>query len=205
MRFLPAGPGALLVEMESLPEVRALHAEITRRRASGWAPTLLDVVPAARTILLDGVEEPGVVMHDIQSWSVPPIPAGGGAVIEIHCRYDGPDLPAVAAQWGVSVPEAVRIHASLEHEVAFCGFAPGFAYITGISHSRQVARRDSPRTAVPAGSVALGGLYTGIYPQVSPGGWQVIGHTGAVMWDLSRNPPSLLQAGDKVRFIDVTS
>jgi KipI family sensor histidine kinase inhibitor len=205
VRFLPAGPGALLVEMESLPEVQALHAEITRRRAGGWAPALLDVVPAARTILLDGVEEPGVVMHDIQSWSVPPIPAGGGAVIEIHCQYDGPDLPAVAAQWGVSVPEAVRIHASLEHEVAFCGFAPGFAYITGISHSRQVARRDSPRTAVPAGSVALGGLYTGIYPKVSPGGWQVIGHTGAVMWDLGRNPPSLLQAGDRVRFIDVTS
>jgi KipI family sensor histidine kinase inhibitor len=110
----------------------------------------------------------------------------------------------VAAQWQLSVPEAVRLHTTIEHEVAFCGFAPGFPYIAGIGRGREVARRDSPRSAIPAGSVALGGEYTGIYPRASPGGWQVIGQTTAVMWDLRRDPAALLVAGDRVRFIDVT-
>jgi KipI family sensor histidine kinase inhibitor len=204
VRFLPAGPAALLVEVDSLAQVRALHAEIGRRRDSGWAPSLLDVVPAACTVLLDGVDDPAAAERDIRSWTIPPAAGGTGPMVEIQCRYDGPDLPEVAAQWGVSVPEAVRIHTSIEHEVAFCGFAPGFPYLTGLGPGRGVPRRDSPRTTLPAGSVALGGEYTGIYPRASPGGWQVIGHTDAVMWDAGRDPAALLTAGDRVRFIDVT-
>jgi KipI family sensor histidine kinase inhibitor len=204
MRFLPAGPGALLVEVDDLHQVRALHAEIGRQRAAGWAPSLRDVVPAACTILLDGIDDQAAVVHDLRSWTVPPVAAGAGPVTEIRCRYDGPDLPAVAAQWNVSVAEAAAIHASLEHEVAFCGFAPGFPYIAGLGPEREVARRDSPRPVVAAGSVALGGRYTGIYPRDSPGGWQVIGHTDAVMWSLGRDPAALLLAGDRVRFIDLT-
>ena len=204
MRFRPAGPSALLVEVDGLDQARALHAEIARRRAAGWAPSLLDVVPGACTVLLDGVPDHGRAARDIRSWTIPPVPAGSRPVTEIHCRYDGPDLPAVAAQWQLSVPEAIRLHTSIEHEVAFCGFAPGFPYIAGIGRGREVARRDSPRSAIPAGSVALGGEYTGIYPRPSPGGWQVIGQTTAVMWDLRRDPAALLVAGDRVRFIDVT-
>jgi KipI family sensor histidine kinase inhibitor len=205
VRFRPAGPSALLVEVDSLDQARALHAEIGRRRAGGWAPSLLDVVPGACTVLLDGVEDHGRAAADVRSWTIPPVPAGSGPVTEIRCRYDGADLPAVAAQWQVSVAEAVRIHTSIEHEVAFCGFAPGFPYIAGLGQDREVARRDTPRSAIPAGSVALGGAYTGIYPRASPGGWQVIGRTDAVMWDLARDPAALLQAGDRVRFIDVAS
>jgi KipI family sensor histidine kinase inhibitor len=204
VRFRPAGPSALLVEVDSLDEARALNAEIARQRAAGWAPSLLDVVPGASTVLLDGVPDHDRAARDLRSWTIPPVPAGSGPVTEIHCRYDGPDLPAVAAQWQLSVPEAVALHTSIEHEVAFCGFAPGFPYIAGIGRGREVARRDSPRSAIPAGSVALGGEYTGIYPRASPGGWQVIGQTTAVMWDLRRDPAALLVAGDRVRFIDVT-
>jgi KipI family sensor histidine kinase inhibitor len=204
VRFRPAGPSALLVEVDSLDQARALHAEIARQRAAGWAPSLLDVIPGACTVLLDGVPDHGRAARDIRSWTIPPVPAGTGPVTEIPCRYDGPDLAAVAAQWQLSVPAAVRLHTSIEHEVAFCGFAPGFPYIAGIGRGREVARRDSPRSAIPAGSVALGGEYTGIYPRASPGGWQVIGQTTAVMWDLRRDPAALLVAGDRVRFIDVT-
>lgn len=205
MRFLPAGRSALLIEVDDLAEARALQAEIGRQRAAGWAPSLVDLVPGARTILLDGIEDAGAAARDIGSWSIPPAPASGGAVTEIRCWYDGPDLAAVAAQWGVPVPEAVAIHASLEHEVAFCGFAPGFPYIAGLGPRREIARRDSPRPAVPAGSVAVAGLYTGIYPRVSPGGWQVIGRTDAVMWDVDRDPAALLMAGDRVRFVAVAA
>jgi KipI family sensor histidine kinase inhibitor len=204
VRFRPAGPGALLVEVASLAEVRALHAQIQQERAAGWAPELLDVVPAARTILLDGIADQDAATRDIQSWTIPPQPAGAGRLTEIACRYDGPDLAAVAAQWGVPPGRVAAMHAEMEHEVAFCGFAPGFPYIAGLGPGREVARRDSPRATVSAGSVALGGEYTGIYPRASPGGWQVIGHTDAVMWDLGRDPAALLQPGDRVRFIDST-
>jgi KipI family sensor histidine kinase inhibitor len=204
VRFRPAGPSALLVEVDSLSQVRALQAEIERQRASGWAPSLQDVVPAACTILLDGLEDQAAAARDLRSWTVPPVPADAGPVTEIRCRYDGPDLPAVAAQWNVSLAAAVRLHTSLEHEVAFCGFAPGFPYIAGLGPDQEVPRRDSPRQVVAAGSVAVGGRYTGIYPRDSPGGWQVIAHTDAVMWSLGRDPAALLVAGDRVRFVAIT-
>jgi KipI family sensor histidine kinase inhibitor len=205
VRFLPAGRSALLVEVDGLAEVRALQAEIGRQRAAGWAPSLADLVPGARTILLDGLADAAAAVRDISSWTIPPVPVGHRPVTEIRCRYDGPDLAAVAAQWDVSVPAAVAMHASLAHEVAFCGFAPGFPYIAGLGPGREIARRDSPRAMVPAGSVAVGGVYTGIYPRASPGGWQLIGRTDAVLWDPGRDPAALLTAGDRVRFVDVTS
>lgn len=205
MRFLPAGPNALLVEVDCLAEVRALNAEVGRRRAAGWLPSLLDVVPAGCTLLLDGIDDLAAAERDIRSWTIQAVAVDAGPVTEIRCRYDGADLPAVAEQWGVPVHEVVRIHSSIEHEVAFCGFAPGFPYLTGIGSGREVSRRDSPRPSIPAGSIALGGEYTGIYPRTSPGGWQVIGHTDAVLWDPTRDPAALLAAGDRVRFIAVAT
>ncbi|GAA3308229.1 hypothetical protein GCM10020295_69690 [Streptomyces cinereospinus] len=124
-------------------------------------------------------------------------------MVELPVRYDGPDLADVAALWGVSEPEVARIHAGTEFRVAFCGFAPGFGYLTGLPPHCHVPRRATPRTAVPAGSVALAGPYTGVYPHASPGGWQLIGSTDAVLWDPARVPAALLSPGTRVRFVPV--
>jgi KipI family sensor histidine kinase inhibitor len=204
MRFLPAGPTAVLVELDDTDAVLALHAEVLRRRALGWAPSLLDVVPGARTVLLDGID-PKRAAQDLPTWTIPPRTVNTDDVIEIDCIYDGPDLEEVASQWQVSTAEVVDIHTSVEQRVAFCGFAPGFAYIAGLGSGRVVARRSSPRTSVPAGSLALGGVYTGIYPRPSPGGWQLIGRTDAVLWNQNRSPAALLQPGQRVRFVDLGS
>jgi KipI family sensor histidine kinase inhibitor len=204
VRFRSAGPGALLVEVDSLAIVRALYARIERERAGGWAPGLVDVIPAARTVLLDGVADQAALTAEIQSWSIAPGPPAAGQVVEIECRYDGADLGEVARQWGVRPDQVAAVHSALSHEVAFCGFVPGFPYVAGLGGGREITRRDRPRAAVPAGSVALGDEYTGIYPRTSPGGWQIIGHTAAVMWDSGRDPAALLQPGDRVRFVDVT-
>ena len=205
MKFYPVGATALLVELDDLAAVLALRAEIERRRADGWAPSLTDVIPAARTILLDGVTDREAVERELRGWDVRSAAAPDGPVVEIPCRYDGEDLAAVAASWRVSEGEAARVHAGTEFRVAFCGFAPGFAYLTGLSEELAVPRRPTPRTAVPAGSVALAGAYTGIYPRSSPGGWQIIGRTDAVLWDVGRDPPALLTPGIRVRFADVRS
>lgn len=201
MRFLPAGPSALLVEVGGLDEVFALMAEIERRRRAGWGESLIDVVPGAMTVLLDGVEHPQRLAHEMAGWSLPSPVLGEEGEVEVHCRYGGPDLAEVAAHWDVSEEEVVRIHTSLTHRVAFCGFAPGFAYIAGLGERLAVPRRPSARPAVPAGSVALAGTYTGIYPRSSPGGWQLIGTTDGVLWDAERQPPALLAPGMSVRFV----
>lgn len=203
MRFFPVGRSALLVELDDLAAVLSLHAEIERRRALGWAPSLTDVVPAARTILLDGVSDRAAVEQDLCGWTVPPAAARDGPVVEIPCRYTGPDLAAVAATWRVSEPEAARMHARAEYRVAFCGFAPGFAYLTGLGEELAVPRRPSPRTAVPPGSVGVADIFTGVYPRSSPGGWQIIGATDACLWDPGQEPPALLTPGTRVRFVDV--
>jgi KipI family sensor histidine kinase inhibitor len=202
VRFLPVGETALLVELDDQEGVLALHAEIGRRRAAGWAPSLADVIPAARTILLDGVTDRAAVARQIAGWEVPPAAPADGPVVEIPCRYTGEDLAAVAAAWGVSERDVARIHAATSYRVAFCGFAPGFAYLTGLPERYAVPRRPSPRTVVPAGSVALADAYTGVYPRPSPGGWRIIGHTDAVLWDPGRDPPGVLAPGHRVRFVD---
>jgi KipI family sensor histidine kinase inhibitor len=203
MRFLPVGRSALLVELDDLAAAASLYAEIERRRGQGWAPSLIDVIPAARTILLDGVSDRAAVEQDLRGWTVPPAAARDGPAVEIPCRYTGPDLAAVAAAWRVTEPEAARMHARTEYQVAFCGFAPGFAYLSGLPAELAVPRRPNPRTAVPPGSVAVADTYTGVYPRSSPGGWQIIGSTEAVIWDPSKDPPALLTPGTRVRFVDV--
>ena len=201
MRFLSAGPDALLVELEGLREAHALAAEIERRRQDGWRPELIDVVPGARTVLLDGLDDPGATGRELATWTVRERPAQPAPEIEIPCRYDGPDLAGVAELWGVSVEQAIALHAGIEHEVAFCGFGPGFAYIAGLGEDQAVARHEQPRPRVEAGSVAVADRYTGVYPRPSPGGWRIIGHTEVTLWDLERDPPSLLIPGARVRFI----
>ena len=202
MRALPVGDSALLVEVSSGDEAQALHAELLRRRAEGLL-TVREIVPAARTVLLDGLDDPVRLASELTASEVPAAPRREQAVVDIPVRYDGPDLADVAAHWGVDEREVARIHASTEFSVAFCGFAPGFGYLTGLPRHYDVPRRATPRTAVPAGSVALAGPYTGVYPRSSPGGWQLIGRTDTVLWDHARVPAALLSPGTRVRFVPV--
>ncbi|MCY3015621.1 MAG: 5-oxoprolinase subunit PxpB [Planctomycetota bacterium] len=136
-------------------------------------------------------------------------PAAGatGAIIEIPVAYggdDGPDLAAVAAHIGLDSEAVVRLHTSTDHVVGMIGFAPGFPYLLGLPAALSIPRRATPRTSVPAGSVAIAERQTGIYPRTSPGGWHVIGRTPRAMFDPRRDPPALLRAGDRVRFVPVT-
>ncbi|WHM41460.1 5-oxoprolinase subunit PxpB [Streptomyces sp. BPTC-684] len=201
MRTLPVGDRALLVELDSGEDAEALHAELLRRRAAGSLPPVREIVPAARTVLLDGLDDPARLAALLPGWKVAPPRADVGAAVEIPVRYDGPDLAEVARTWGVSPEAAVRIHRAAEFRVAFCGFAPGFGYLTGLPERYGVPRRATPRTSVPAGSVALAGPYTGVYPRSSPGGWQLVGSTDAVLWDPDREPAALLAPGTRVRFV----
>ncbi|MEU1125507.1 carboxyltransferase domain-containing protein [Streptomyces sp. NPDC005899] len=185
-RVLPAGPGALLAEFATGEEAEAFHAELLRRRADGALADVRDVVPGARTVLLDGIGgtegRPGagrgraaLLARELASWDVPPLVRGAGEAVEIRVVYDGPDLADVGRAWGVGAGEVAGIHAGTEFRVAFCGFAPGFGYLTGLPGHLRVPRRSTPRTRVPAGALALAGPYTGVYPRPSPGGWQLIG------------------------------
>ncbi|KES05239.1 allophanate hydrolase [Streptomyces toyocaensis] len=204
MRVLPVGEDALLVEVGSGDEAQALHAELLRRRTEGSLPAG-EIVPAARTVLLDGLSDPARLAAELTALAPPSAPPGAAETVEIPVRYDGPDLADVAAHWGVAEREVARVHADAEFRVAFCGFAPGFGYLTGLPSRYDVPRRPTPRTAVPAGSVALAGPYTGVYPRSSPGGWQLIGTTDLVLWDHARVPAALLSPGTRVRFVPVAA
>ncbi|MFE8993766.1 allophanate hydrolase subunit 1 [Streptomyces collinus] len=200
MKVLPVGEDALLVEVSSGDEAQALHAELLRRRAEGML-SVREIVPAARTVLLDGLDAPARLAAELTAADLPAAPPRTRDVVEIPVRYDGPDLAEVAAHWGVPVREVARIHGDTDFRVAFCGFAPGFGYLTGLPPRYDVPRRATPRTAVPAGSVALAGPYTGVYPRSSPGGWQLIGTTDVALWDHARVPAALLSPGTPVRFV----
>jgi KipI family sensor histidine kinase inhibitor len=123
------------------------------------------------------------------------------SVVELPVRYDGPDLAVVAELSGASVDAVIAAHLEQLWTAAFIGFAPGFAYLTGEDDRLTVPRRESPRPAVPAGSVALAAGYCGVYPRESPGGWHLIGRTDAVLWDAKRADPALLAPGTRVRFV----
>ncbi|MCX5197987.1 allophanate hydrolase subunit 1 [Streptomyces sp. NBC_00249] len=202
MRVLPVGVRGLLIEVGSAGEVAALHAELLRRRDAGELEGVREVVPAARTVLLDGVREPAALAARIPRWEVPPLAEGDGPLVTVAVRYDGPDLAEVAGAWGVSVRAVPGLVGGIVFRVAFCGFAPGFGYLTGLPERLHLPRRATPRTAVPAGSLALAGEYAGVYPRSSPGGWQLIGSTDAVLWDPGREPAALFAPGVRVRFTE---
>lgn len=128
--------------------------------------------------------------------------------IEIPVVYGGrygPDLEAAALHCGMTPEELIRIHSGLEYRVFMIGFVPGFPYLGGMAETIAVPRKDTPRVSVPAGSVAIGGGQTGIYPMEAPGGWNLIGRTPLRLFDAEREEPSLLKAGDRVRFVPVTA
>ncbi len=202
-RLLPCGDAGLLVELESLDEVLALYPALTDLDLAG----VVDIAPAGRTILVSidpDVTELSAVEQAVRSAKPRHVARTSSELVEIPVVYDGDDLDEVARLLECDVPELVRRHTCDEWTVAFCGFAPGFAYIAAASGAWQVPRRDTPRTSVPAGSVGLAAEFSGIYPQASPGGWQLIGHTDVTVFDLERDPPALLTPGTPVRFVDVS-
>ncbi|AOW93578.1 allophanate hydrolase [Rhodococcus sp. WMMA185] len=205
MRILDAGESAILAEFADLDTVLAHFRALDKSRPPG----IREVIPAARTIAVrfdchetrkDRVvkwvrtTQPQRQAHTSERGT-------GTEEIRIAVRYDGPDLEEVAGYTGLNVDEVIAAHIGTPWTVAFCGFVPGFGYLTGGPPELQVPRRDSPRTGVPAGAVGLAGGFTGIYPRSSPGGWQLIGTTDEPIWEPARTPPALLRPGVVVRFV----
>ena len=202
MRLLPSGSTALLVELDDLDEVLALYAALVENPVDG----VIDLVPAARTVLV--VTDPtltslATVAAVVRGTTPNRGSRAAGELVTVPVTYDGEDLEDAARLVGCDVPELVRRHSADEWTVAFCGFAPGFGYLTSASGTWDVPRRASPRTRVPAGSVALAGEFSGVYPRESPGGWQLLGRTDLVAFDLTREPAALLRPGVRVRFVPV--
>ncbi|RBY82916.1 allophanate hydrolase [Geodermatophilus sp. TF02-6] len=203
MRVLPSGSAALLVELDGLEEVLGLYAALTEEPVDG----VVDVVPAARTVLLvldPALTSPAAVEQAVRRARPRPGRGGPGERVELPVVYDGADLADVAAALGVEPAEVVRRHTATAWTVAFCGFAPGFGYLTPDGEPWDVPRRRTPRTRVPAGAVGLAGPFSGVYPRESPGGWQLVGRTDVAVFDLSRDPAALLRPGVRVRFVDAS-
>jgi KipI family sensor histidine kinase inhibitor len=198
MRVLPCGERALLLEPESRSDVLPL-----RRRLAGIAG-VEELVPAARTLLVRiDPEAFDRTAFDSLLGDLPDDPAPATtAALELAVRYDGADLGLVAETARCSVEDVVRRHTGTEYVVAFCGFAPGFAYLTGLDPVLRQPRLSEPRTVVPAGSVGVAGEFTGVYPRSSPGGWRLLGRTDARLWDVERPHPALLTPGTRVRFVE---
>jgi KipI family sensor histidine kinase inhibitor len=201
VRVLPYGDRALLVEVSDLAAVTAVRVALERSPLPGQ----LELVPAARTVLvlLDRApaEADAAALRRLRP--APPEERGEVRRIELPVVFDGPDLAEVAQLTRRTVPELVAALTTTEFTVAFGGFAPGFAYLTGLPPELHVPRRATPRTRVPAGAVGLAGPFAGAYPRASPGGWQLVGRTDAVLFDVDREPPALLVPGVRVRFRQV--
>lgn len=195
VRILPYGPGAVLAEYDDLDTVLA----VAHRLRSLGLPGVTDVVPAMRTVLVafDGADRRAVeaVLADTRA---EPLPAGPLVTVPVH--YDGADLAEVAERTALTEAEVVTLHSSVEYRVAFCGFMPGFAYLLGLPARLHLPRRRTPRTKVPAGSVAVAAEFSAVYPAASPGGWHLLGRTDVVLWDDQRSVPALLAPGMRVRF-----
>lgn len=204
MRVLTVGDAALLVEVADAAEVQAAYRRITALAGDPDVPTPREVVPAARTVLLEGLEDleswRKVLVRELAGLQAKEPTDSSGRDVTLRVRYDGADLEEVAAAWGCDVDDVVRRHLDARFTVAFCGFAPGFAYCTSDPPLPDVPRRRDPRTKVPAGSVALAGPYCGVYPRQMPGGWQLIATTAEVLFDPDREHAALLSPGDLLRF-----
>lgn len=199
MRLLPCGSRGLLLELESLEEVLRRYAALREADLP-----VLDIVPAGRTILVvaDRGTDLRALAAEVKEVGSAEQRREDATSVEIPVRYDGEDLAEAAHLLGWSSEELVRRHQEESWTVAFCGFAPGFGYLAGTRFAWDMPRRSSPRTRVPAGSLALAGEFTGVYPRESPGGWQLIGHALVDVFDLDRDPPALLVPGAAVRFVE---
>lgn len=211
----PLGDRALLVRVAgSISEAgnAAVHA-LARRLRAGAPPAVVDVVPCYASLAVvfepQSGADPAQARAATRSWIVAalhtttePASAEGPRLVTLPVHYggeDGPDLAALAQHAGLSEDEVVHRHSAAHYTVAMLGFAPGFPYLLGMDAALAMPRLDTPRPAVPAGSVGIAAAQTGIYPQASPGGWRLIGRTDAVLFDPLQAPPTLLRPGDRVR------
>ena len=201
MRFLPVAPDTVLIELADLATTLSLFDAVQ----AAALPQVAELIPAARTLMLrlhPGHRVDAALVRSLHALpAAPPRTADATAVVEIPVTYDGADLEDVARLMQLSPAEVIAAHQAAQWQVAFCGFAPGFAYLTCDDPRFDLPRRASPRARIPAGSVALAGRFGGAYPQASPGGWQLIGTTTLPMWDIARDPPAILQPGGTVRFV----
>lgn len=196
----PYGSRAVLLETERAAQVLALAAAVRD------VPGAVEVVPAARTVLVRFADAAAAraAWGRLATLDPDDAPATGPAAaadqIVLDVDYDGADLAAVAAEIGSTPDQVVRLHSGASYVVAFCGFMPGFAYLTGLPAQLRLPRLAEPRGRVPAGSVGIADEFTGVYPRSSPGGWRLLGRTDAPLWDARRDPPALLTPGTRVRF-----
>jgi KipI family sensor histidine kinase inhibitor len=198
-----AGEHGLLVETGSLELSHRVDAALRAARPAG----VVEIVPGPATVL---VVAPGADQGRLRTRleSVVREESGKTAadegrerpVVTIPVVYDGADLESVAELARLSVAEVIDRHTGRELVVGWLGFAPGFAYLTGLDPVLEMPRLDTPRTSVPAGSVAVAGPYSAVYPTASPGGWRLLGRTSVRVWDVSADPPSLFRPGTRVRF-----
>jgi inhibitor of KinA len=220
-RIAPMGESALLVvlgeviDRELAARARAIAAAIEPAGAGGvafgrpvpaYASVLVPFDPLALSI--DEATEAIAAIVDAAGAAPAADVAGGsaGRLVEVPVRYggaDGPDLEDVARLHDLRPSDVVELHASVEYEAFFLGFAPGFAYLGPLPASLVTPRLDVPRPRVPAGSVAIAAAQTAIYPTDTPGGWRLIGRTELRPWDVTRDPPALILPGDRVRFVPV--
>ena len=199
MRVLPYGERAVLAEPGDLEAVLALQ-----RALAAAPPTGVDEwVPAATTVLVrfDPARTTAARVVDALHTLAPVASAATAATtIDVPVVYDGEDLDDVAAFARCTHDEVVARHTAPTYTVAFCGFTPGFGYLAGGDPTLAMPRLATPRTRVPAGSVAIADVFTGVYPTATPGGWRLLGHTAVALWDAMRDPPALLAPGTCVRF-----
>ncbi len=198
----PYGEAAVLLSCADFEDTQAVRAALT---AEPW-PEVEEVVVGAETLLLRLRSALNSRRRrELEHLSPPPVDPTASDAITIEVDYTGEDLAEVAERLDMSADDVIAQHTEQVWTVAFCGFAPGFAYLHSATDRLTVPRRDTPRKTVPAGAVGLADRWSGIYPRSGPGGWQLIGTTAETLWDLKRDPPALLQPGATVRFIPSTS
>jgi KipI family sensor histidine kinase inhibitor len=204
----PLGDGAILITLGDTIERevnRRVHACASAIRDAIIAG-VVDIVPAYASLAVHydasfaEAHEIMARLRDIASSVARADTRPESTLVTIPVRYDGADLTAVADATGLAPDEVVARHSAVEYLVYMMGFAPGFAYLGDLDPALQLPRRETPRTRVPRGSVAIAGLQTAVYPHETPGGWHLIGRTDLPLFDLERDPPALLRAGDRVRF-----
>jgi KipI family sensor histidine kinase inhibitor len=203
--------GIALLDLPEASDEEANRAFVALAQRLRGRAGVHDAIPGARSLLIqfDPRRVSTAALRELTAH--PPgaaIRAGAGVQEEtrtlvVPVAYDGPDLEELARTAGISTADFASRHAGGDYRVAFLGFAPGFAYLTGLARELHASRLRVPRTRVPAGSVAIGGPYTGVYPEASPGGWRLIGRTTLRPLDPAAEPPALLRAGDRVRFESV--
>ena len=199
MKIQPYGPNAVLITFANTlgDETFARGRARARAQEQNPPPGLVEYVPAFTTMLLEferDVPDLSFLEH-VALAELPPAP-----IKEIPVIYDGPDLQRVADHNQLSVDEVCKLHAAVIYKVYMLGFSPGFPYLGDVDSRLHTPRLASPRTRVPAGSVAIGGQHTGIYPSETPGGWNIIGHTPTQLFD--RNQTTFfLHPGDRVKFV----